>query len=1047
MAAWEDNFRASINSSRTKELSILRKSFVFRALMMAFFAAIPSLVAVAAIAHYALTNGKIEAAILFSALQGFGSLRFPLLMYPMALQGLVDARVSQLRLAKFMALDENKRITPEKLDDDYDGTVIKIEDGEFFWSDPNRIDEDLQAKNGDTKNNTSVVFPNEDGAVLDLERTIPTLEDINLTVDRGELVAIIGTVGSGKSSLLSAILGELHQSQGSTTIHGKISYCAQSAWILNMTLRDNIIFGREFDEDRYWKVIQVCQLEHDLETLQDGDQTVIGERGINLSGGQAQRVSVARAAYSDSDTVILDDPLSALDPEVAGRLFEDCIVAFMRDRTRIMVTNQLNFLPKCDHVIALSGGSESANDNADEGNKSNDKGTDYVHARVPGTIGEQGRYSQLLRSGLDFAALMEKFHGSDKYSEENEQNDGDVTVQGNIVVSKEQAAAKKDMRSHRLMQVEERAKGAVKLDEYGAYIKSGGGWCFFVFVLSVLILRQALNIGGTVIVSVWSDDSDYQNLSLQTYLILYGGSAAALSFVAFLESVVFLVFGLRAAKSLHENLLNGILRAPMSFFDTTPTGRIVSRFNKDIFAVDNELPRFFQFFSFTVIFVIFTLATVVYTVYFFAAGIPVLTIIYLYIVQWYRPTARDCKRLEAISRSPVYAHFGETVNGLGSIRAYGKENDFISANAEKIDINIKGIYCVRVVERWLALRLEMLAAAIATFAGCLIVYASIQGNLTAGFAGLGITFILSLTSLLSQTVRSFVDLEAGMNSVERLNHYGTKIEQEAPTSSDYPPPADWPSEGVVEIRDLTMRYRPNTPLVLRGVNVTIPGGTSVGVVGRTGCGKSSLMLTLLRVVEPESGYIKIDGVDTSTIGLHELRKKISIVPQNPVIFSGTVRTNIDPFNQYTEDELWAALEHSNLKRAIEELEGGLDEPVAEYGENFSQGQRQLLCMSRSLLQQAKILLLDEATSSVDYETDAAIQNTIRESFSTCTIITIAHRIQTVIDNDSIMVMDRGTVAEFGRPRDLLANAESQFSSIVAEMGPEAETNLRRLANQ
>jgi len=767
--------------------------------------------------------------------------------------------------------------------------------------------------------------------------------------------------------------------------------------------------------------------------LQDGDMTIIGERGINLSGGQAQRVSVARAVYSSADIVILDDPLSALDPEVASRLFEECIVGFLSDKTRIMVTNQLNFLPKCDHVIALSGGADSSDDE------------DVVKARVPGTIAEQGSYQSLVSSGLDFAALMAKFNGdSDSDTDAIHVNVDEIQNEPETL---EAAAPAKVKKNHELMQVEERAKGAVSFSEYSEYIRAGGGWCFFGLVIVVLLVSQAISVGSTVVVSIWSDDADYENLPLNAYIGMYAGSAVVFAVFKFFESYILLSMGLYASKSLHDLLLNGILAAPMSFFDTTPTGRIVSRFSKDIFSLDNELPQFFQFFLFTFIFVLYSLGTVVYTIWLFVFAIPVLVIIYFYIVQYYRPTARDCKRLEAISRSPVYAHFQETVNGLGSIRAYGKEEEFIRASAEKIDFNIKGFYCVTIIERWLALRLEVLAALIATVAGCLIVYGAIEGQVTAGFAGLAMSFILALTGLLGQTVRSFVRLEAGMNSVERLSYYGNSIERAASMKSDDPPPEDWPSMGNIDIQDLTMRYRPETPLVLRGVTVSIPGGSTVGIVGRTGSGKSSLFLTLLRIVEPESGIVRIDGIDTNQIGLHELRKKVSIVPQNPVIFSGTVRSNLDPFNEYTEEQLWEALQRSNLKRAVEELENGLDEEVAEYGENFSQGQRQLLCMSRSLLSHSKILFLDEATSSVDYETDASIQNTIREGFKNCTILTIAHRIQTVIDNDAILVMDQGQVAEFAPAKDLLDNPDSSFSSMVSELGPAAEANLRKLANQ
>lgn len=1055
MAAWEENFIERIRGFRAQELAALRKSQILTAFTFAYIIAIPAVTAVGAISFYALQNGLINAATLFAVINAFSSLRFPLLQYPSALQNYIDARIAVKRLAKFLSMDESEN--PKRtylLEDDGSGSnVITLREGEYFWANPysgkgskapEKLDEDARKEDGlDEKGEEGRVEIVVSPEVTETS-ALPVLQDIDLEVARGSLMAVVGSVGVGKTSLLNSILGETFQSRGETLVKGSIAYAAQTAWIQNETLRENILFGQPFDEERYWRVIEVCQLEKDLDTLDDGDQTVIGEKGINLSGGQAQRVSVARAAYSRAEIVLLDDPISALDTEVGRALFEQCVVDFLQDRTRIMVTNQLNLLESCDVIVVLTNGTEEDDEEKElkqqQQNEEEDKG---VRTAAVGRIAESGNFNELMNSGGRFAMLMEKFRG---------QHDSSDDEEGGKKSKKESGPrkARENKKGKELMQVEERAHGAVKAGEYLTYVRAGGGWIFFSLVILFVVLTETVTIGNSVVITVWTDnvrsDGTYINGSLDIYLIIYASSALVLVFVSFLRGLNLLFFGLRAARKLHNDLLDGVLRAPMSFFDTTPTGRVVSRFSKDINSLDLQLPQQFNFFLFSVFAVIFAIGTIVYTVWYFAIAIPFLMFLYFKIVQYYRPVSRDAKRLESISRSPVYAYFTEALGGLPTIRAYSKVDDFNEENSIKIDRNIRGFYNARVVEMWLAVRLRLLSSTIAGLSCVLIILAVSLLGLTPGVAGLGLTMMLTVTLLLGNTIRSFALLEAGMNSVERVHHYASQIESEAPGESQNPPPDEWPAVGEIVISDLEMRYRPGTRLVLRGLSVTVPGGATVGIVGRTGSGKSSLMLALLRIVEAAAGSIVIDGIDISTIGLKELRKKVSIVPQSPVIFSGTIRSNLDPFGRYSDEELWQALERANMKRVVEELDNGLDGEVAEYGSNFSQGQRQLLCMARSLLAQAKILLMDEATSAIDYETDAMIQETIRNSFTGCTILTIAHRIQTVIDNDYILVIDAGTVAEFDKPSRLLEDPQSEFSAIVNEMPAEMAANLRQLAN-
>jgi ABC-type multidrug transport system fused ATPase/permease subunit len=802
------------------------------------------------------------------------------------------------------------------------------------------------------------------------------LTGINLRVTQGSLVAVIGPVGSGKSSLVSSILDEMYRNQGSLSVSGSVAYASQTAWILNATVRENILFGQPMDDRRYHKVVKACQLSHDLEVLEAGDQTMIGERGINLSGGQKQRISVARAVYSNRDIIILDDPLSALDPEVAAKVFKLCFKKLLRGKTRILVTNQLQFLEHCDSVVVLD-----------------------AQPNEPGRIVEHGPYKRLITSGLNFQRVMAKYNSSENESQQQEASATaaallkvDEAEEEDLDEDKSESAGAPDNEAQlqeqsrpesqdsqdsqtdeaaptakkpakALMQVEERSKGAVPLGVYIAYAKAGGNYPWFAsFTLFLFLVAQLAVLINTWWLTYWTADTNpptpYSEHPFSFYLWGYFLTVVALALIAYVRSLAIYYLALRASMQLHSGLLNSVLHAPMSYFDTTPIGRIVSRFSKDLYLLDTQLVMSVQFFLFTVFFVLFSFGAIAYGVPWFLLSLPIVCYLYLLALNYYRPLARDSKRLESISRSPIFAHFSETLGGLTTIRAYGISDAFVRTNARMVDNNIKSFFVTVAIQRWLALRLEWLGACISVLAAVLSVVAAQNGQLTASRAGFALSFLFGLTNLLNQTVRQFADVETGMNSVERLLHYTSNIEQEAPFESPTPPPKGWPERGEIVVKDLRMRYRKDTPLVLKGVNIKVPAGSRVGIVGRTGSGKSSMLLTLLRLVEPEpssdgSGPIVIDGVDTCKIGLHELRQHVSIVPQNPTIFSGTVRSNLDPFQLYSDETIWAALAECEMKAAVEEA-GGLDGAVAEYGENFSQGQRQLLCLTKSVLSKAKM---------------------------------------------------------------------------------------------
>jgi len=993
----------------------------------------------------AKAGADISAPRLFAAIVAFDQLRFPLLFYPMSLAHLAQAKVSAARVEAFLGLkeiSEFKNVGNARYNRDEDmpnhGEII-LKNVEVYWSDP-------LVPLGDTTINGSDDSPRD---LNDSEKEVlvhpkPVLQNINLHVSNGELCAVVGRVGSGKSTLCSAIINEAILKEGEIILKGKVAYAAQTPWILNATLRDNILFGLPMDEDKYHKVLRACQLEHDLNMMENGDLTDIGERGINLSGGQKARVSIARAAYSDADTIILDDPLSALDPEVGKKLFSECICNLLDGKTRLLVTNQIQFLSSCDSVVALR----------------------------EGKITEQGSFSDLVSDkGSEVNRLLASsrtgsLRGSDTGNSSSITKDKKDTVAA-APANKDQSLFKKSLHTK-----EERNVGAVSMSVYLKYLKAGGGYIKFGFVYFSFVSTTVNQVAITSWISYWTSDADYERHPEAFYLGMHFMLAVTLGIFSFVRAYLLAKFGVNASESLHKNLLGSILRAPQSFFDTTPMGRILSRFSKDIYAVDLELSDFFDWFLYCTTSVAASIGIIMFvTPWFGIATIP-LGLFYFKILNSFREVSRETKRLDSISRSPVYAHFSETLGGLITIRAYRQPDRFRDEFEEKVNSNTKAYYNLKAADRWLSIRLEFIGSAIA---GCAAAFATNLAISTSGepsdshfssLAGLSLTFAITIAGTLNWIVRSFAQFEAAMNSCERILYYTENIPQEAPSTSDelelqtkHDKPSaltpskfavitsdgkalrvssDWPKEGRIVLDNLRMRYRSDTPLVLRGLNVSIAPGERIGVVGRTGSGKSSLLLTLLRLVEPhlddnDQSYrapISIDGVDILRIGLRDLRLKVGIIPQNPVLFSGSIRSNIDPFSQYKDNEIWNALDKCGMKVSVERMPLQLEAAVTEHGQNLSSGMRQMLVLGRALLRQCRILLLDEATSSVDFETDQEIQRTLREAFSGCTVLTIAHRINTIMDSDKIMVMKDGIVEEFAPPQELLKVDGSVFSEIV-----------------
>lgn len=1053
MYSWEDPLAKQVDVSRQEELKSLRKIAYLRAFMRAFMTALPTIAAAATFLVYVYGSaGEISASILFSSIVAFDLIRMPLMMYPMALAQFSQCKVSLTRIAVFLGYDEVNEIGYTR-DESADGEII-IEGATLYWSDPtkplprsalektSKLDDSQQSSRklslpGRLSRSSSKTSLSdlEEAAEEQSEILYPkaVLSDVNLHVGTGELFGIVGPVGSGKSTLISSILNESVLGEGSSiTLNGKVAYVAQSAWILNKTVRENILFGLPFDQERYDKVVDACSLRKDLELLEHGDMTEIGERGINLSGGQKQRVSTARAAYCDADVYIFDDPLSALDPEVAESVFEECILKLLEGKTRLLVTNQLNCLPRCDSIVALG-----------------------KHGKVL----EVGKYENLI---------------ADKRSEVSRLLRGVTPSSRRIVKDKKSESGdnNNDKAGKELMTKEERNTGSVKLGVYKNYMRAGGGLLSAFLVFVAYLMSTGANVTSTVWISMWTADNQYTTHTLAFYIFGYALISILMGLMSWIRSYGLASFGVRSSYHLHGDVLRSIFRAPMSFFDTTPTGRILSRFSKDLYSIDNELSDFIDIFVFILLQLIVVMITIVVITPYFALVLPFLSTMYIFAMMYFRRVSRETKRLENITRSPIYSQFSETLGGLDTIRAFGKSSQFSDNFDSMLDANTRTMYCNKTADRWLSTRLESIAAGIV---GCAALFStqvvvsqgvSVGGDSSsfASLAGISLSYAITATGMMQYVVRSFAQVEAAMNSVERVVHYSenipreaarTSLELEAAQNSVVESSASkavkasngevihteesWPEHGAINLTNLQMRYRNDTPLVLRGLNVDIKAGQRIGVVGRTGSGKSSMLLVLMRIVEPylSPGVLEkyrpplsIDGLDALRIGLLDLRSRIGIVPQLPVLFSGTVRSNLDPFDQYCDDQIWSVLDACRMKEAVEKMTDGLNSLVAEYGTNFSQGQRQLLCLGRALLKQCKILLLDEATSSVDFETDEAIQTTIRQCFKKCTIITIAHRVNTIMDSDKILVMDDGLAAEFDSPQQLLKREDSLFTEIV-----------------
>ncbi|BFG24302.1 hypothetical protein CerSpe_105780 [Prunus speciosa] len=947
LQSWEEKFKSLVGSLRDRELKWLAESQFKKVYCNLLYWMSPTIISsVIFMGCILFQSVPLNASTIFTVLASLRSIGEPVKMIPEALSVMIQVQVSLDRLNAFLVDDELnddqiRNLTSQKSDES-----LRIERGIFSW------------------------YP---------ESTVPTLRDVNLEVQREQKVAVCGPVGAGKSSLLYAVLGEMPKISGTVDAFGTMAYVSQTSWIQSGTVRDNILYGKPMDENKYEKTINACALDKDINSFERGDLTEIGQRGINLSGGQKQRIQLARAVYSDADIYLLDDPFSA-----------DCVMGALAKKTVILVTHQVEFLPEVDNILVMQGGQ----------------------------ITQSGSYEGLLTAGTAFEQLVNAHRDAVTTLGPSNYQSQEDTIQpeeshGTYVTGKNSEGdfCLKGVPGVQLTEEEEKEIGDDGWKPFWDYILVSK----VTLLLCLGVIAQFCFIGLQAAATYWlALASQIPNITIGMLIGVYTAISTLSAVFVYLRTCFAVHMGLKASRAFFSGFTDAIFKAPMLFFDSTPVGRILTRASSDLSILDFDIPFC----------IIFTVCAVIELLTTFAI---------MASVTWqgyYLASARELIRINGTTKAPVMNYAAETSLGVVTIRAFKMGHRFFHNYLKLVDTDARLFFHSNATMEWLIIRTEALQNLTFFVAAFFLVFLP-KGYVDPGLVGLSLSYGLSLTVTQIAGTRWYCNLSNYIISVERIKQF-MQISPEPPAIvEDKRPPSSWPNKGRIELHSLKIKYRANAPLVLKGMTCTFKEGTRVGVVGRTGSGKTTLISALFRLVEPASGTITIDGIDICSLGLKDLRMKLSIIPQEPTLFRGSIRTNLDPLGLYSDDEIWTALEKCQLKATVSSLPNLLDSSVSDEGENWSAGQRQLFCLGRVLLKRNRILVLDEATASIDSSTDAVLQRIIRQEFAECTVITVAHRVPTVIDSDMVMVLSYGKLVEYEEPSKLL-DTNSYFSKLVAE---------------
>ncbi|XP_062300093.1 ATP-binding cassette sub-family C member 9 isoform X1 [Scomber scombrus] len=1056
--AWENIFCDSVEDTRGKELTSL-KTFAFYTSMSIFMnAAIPIAAVLATfVMHHFINEKGPSPSEAFAALALFHILVTPLFLLSTVVRFAVKALVSVQKLGEFLQSDEIGDDSWRNGD-----MAVSLEPGKKHLGPTKAINRKqpmrYQMDNYEQPTRRQMrPTETEDVAVkvsngfFTWGSNLSTLSDINIRIPTSQLTMIVGQVGCGKSSLLLAMLGEMQTIDG--RVHWSelpdcervydgnfsknrysVAYAAQKSWLLNATVEENITFGSPFNKQRYKTVIDTCSLQLDIDLLPFGDQTEIGERGINLSGGQRQRICVARALYQNTNIVFLDDPFSALDIHLSDHLMQEGILKFLQEdkRTVVLVTHKLQYLIHADWIIAMKDGSVLR-----EGTLKDIQTHDvelYDHWKTLMNRQDQGLEKDIQQDSqttLERKTLRRAFYSreaknqiddEDEEEEEEEEDDDNMSTTTN-------------------------RRSKIPWRVCWCYMSSGGFFMVFLMVSSKL-LKHSVIVAIDYWLARWTSSKTNQStgagayssngtslaetigMNTTSYLPVFIILCAAGITLCLITSLTVEFLGLSAATNLHHNLLNKIIHAPIRFFDITPLGQILNRFSADTNIIDQHIPPTLESLTRSTLLCLSAIGVISSITPAFLIALLPLAVAFYFIQKYFRVASKDLQDLDDSTQLPLLCHFSETAEGLTTIRAFRHEARFKQRMLELTDTNNTAYLFLSAANRWLEVRTDYLGAVIVLTAAVTSIWSS-QYLPAGGLVGLGLTYALTVTNYLNWVVRNLADLEVQMAAVKKVNSFlSTESENYEGSMDATQVPENWPQDGEIKIQDLCVRYDPMLKPVLKHVNAYIEPGQKVGICGRTGSGKSSLSLAFFNMVDIFEGKIVIDGIDICKLPLQTLRSRLSIILQDPVLFSGSIRFNLDPERTCTDDRLWEALEIAQLKNMVKALPGGLDAVVTEGGENFSVGQRQLFCLARAFVRKSSILIMDEATASIDMATENILQKVVMTAFADRTVVTIAHRVHTILTADLVIVMKRGNILEYDKPETLLEQEDGMFASFV-----------------